>query len=389
MIARESIAKHPWRWITAAVIVLILLALLAAILIVRSLLQPQRFTALLQSQLANAGLVLSVDKPASPALWPHPAVQLQGFRLSVGSATTPLLAASEARIVVPWRALLHRELAIERLEIETPRIDLEQLQTLLSHVPHNAGAPQLPRIGAGIRVANGTLVRGDEPLLFDLNAETGPLVPGTPFHLDASARNGADRGGTLSLRMLPTQQGDMLRFTQIDLDATIEHGARTRIKGDAFWRGGNAVGAALHGDLTLPAQAVAAAASTAAPAASTGALPQTSRNYALALQIQPAQGTNPMLAAIKLDGDGEHVDARLQPVALLDWWQGVLVSSPQAALTLPPLSGQAQLDAVEYGPLQMQRVRIEAGPQVAPLSASSAQAPAAGKPIAAPVGSTH
>src|SRR5690348_6656223 len=138
MSTRDSIARHPWRWIAAVVIVLVLLVALAGVLVVRSLLQPQRFTALLQSQLANSGLVLSVDKPASPALWPHPAVQLQGFRLSVAGASTPLLSASEARIVVPWRALLHRELAVERLEIENPRIDLDQLQTLLSRMPHRS-----------------------------------------------------------------------------------------------------------------------------------------------------------------------------------------------------------------------------------------------------------
>src|SRR5690348_2476839 len=239
MSTRDSVARHPWRWIAAVVIVLILTLVLAGVLIIRSLLQPQRFTALLQSQLANAGLVLSVDKPASPALWPHPAVQLQGFRLSVAGAATPLLSASEARMVVPWRALLHRELAIERLEIETPRIDVDQLQTLISRMPHGAGAPQLPRIGAGLRIVNGMLVRGSEPLLFDVNAQTGPLVPGTPFHLDASARNGADRGGKLSLRMLPQHRDGTLRFENIDLQMGVEQGAQAHLAGVASWAGGD------------------------------------------------------------------------------------------------------------------------------------------------------
>ena len=379
MNVRDSVRTHPWRWISAAVIVLILLAVLAGVLIVRSLLQPQRFTALLQSRLAAAGLILSVDKPASPALWPHPAVQLHGFRLSVAGTATPLLSASEARIVVPWHALLHRELAIERLEIETPRIDIEQLQTLLSRTPHGTGAPQLPRIGAGIRIVNGTLVRGDQPLLFDLNAETGPLMPGTPFHLDATARNGADRGGKLSLRMLPEHQGSALRFENIDLQMSVEQGAQAHIAGDASWGGGDRLGANLHGGFSLPAHTSVAVASTPAPAASVTAAPAPARNYTLALQIQPAHDTTPMTAALKLDGEGKHVDMSVQPAALPGWWNDVLGSSPETALASAPINGQAQLDAVDLGPLHMQGVSVQAGPQVMPLSASSAPAAASSK----------
>jgi AsmA protein len=374
MTFRDSMRTHPWRWIAAAVIVLVLLAVLAGALIVRSLLQPQRFTALLQSQLANAGLVLSVDKPAAPALWPHPAVQLQGFRLSVAGAASPLLSASEARIVVPWRALLHRELAIERLEIENPRIDIEQVQTLLSRMPHSAGAPELPRIGAGLRIVNGTLVNGDEPLLFGVNAETGPLLPGAPFHLDASARNGADRGGKLSLRMLPQHRDSTLRFQDIDLQLSVEQGVQAHIAGNASWGGGSELGADLHGGFTLPAgNAVAAVASAPAPAAAASAPP---RNYTLALQIRPGQAAQPMTAAIKLDGEDKHVDMSVQPTALPGWWNAVLGSSPQTALAMPPMSGSAQLDALDFGPVHAQGVRIEAGPKVMPVGASSAAGPA-------------
>ena len=374
MSARDSIARHPWRWIATAVIVLILALVLAGVLIVRSLLQPQLFTALLQSQLANAGLVLSVDKPASPALWPHPAVQLQGFRLSVGGATTPLLSASEARIVVPWRALLHRELAVERLEIENPRIDLDQLQTLLSRMPHGAGAPRLPRIGAGLRIVNGTLVRADEPLLFDVNAETGPLLPGTLFHMDATARNGADRGGKLSLHMLPQYQDGTLEFEQLNLQIGVEQGAQAHIAGDASWRGGSELGASLHGGFTLPAHGSVAVASTPAPASSSPS-PMPGRSYTLALQVHPAHGATPMTAALKLDGEGKHVNMSVQPTALPGWWNDVLGSAPATALAMPPVSGSAQLDAADFGPLQMRGVKIESGRQVIPLDASSVAAP--------------
>jgi AsmA protein len=378
MNVRDSMRAHPWRWISATVIVLILLAVLAGVLIVRSLLQPQRFTALLQSRLSDAGLILSVDKPASPALWPHPAVQLQGFRLSVAGSPAPLLSASEARIVVPWRALLHRELAIERLEIENPRIDIEQLQALLSRMPHKAGAPQLPRIGAGLRIVNGTLVRGDQPLLFDINAETGPLVPGTPFHLDASARNGADRGGKLSLRMLPRHKDNMLLFEDIDLRMSVEQGTQAHFTGNASWAGGSELGATLHGGFTLPAHGSVAVASTP-PSGSSPASAASVRNYTLALQVQPAQDTKPMIAALKLQGEGKHVDMRVQPAALMAWWHTVLDAAPRTALAMPPMSGQAQLDSMDIGRLHVQGLRLEAGPQVMPLSAGSAPPSASSK----------
>lgn len=377
MILRASMRQHPWRWIAAAVVVLVLLVLLAAVLIVRSLLQPQRFTALLKTQLANVGLVLSVDKPAAPALWPHPAVQLQGFRLSVAGATTPLLSATEARIVVPWRALLHRQVAIERLEIETPRIDLEQLQSLLSHMPRSEGAPQLPHIGAGMRIVNGTLVRGGEPLLFDVNAETGPLIPATQFRLDASARNEADRGGSLSLRMVPRYQAGSLQFDRISLQAGIEDGPHAHMTGTASWQGGSEVAAMLQGELVLPAQTAAAVASSPAPATTVAVATQAARKYTFLLQVQPTPGDAPISIRLKLDGAGNHVDARAPPSALLAWWREVLDAAPQSSFSLPPISGTAQLDTVDYGPLQMSGVRIEAGPDVMPAGGASTAAPTA------------
>ncbi|MGH8212599.1 MAG: AsmA family protein [Rhodanobacteraceae bacterium] len=373
MNAGESIRSHPWRWLAAAIIALVLIALLAALLYVRSLLQPQRFTTMLQSQLANAGLMLSLDKPAAPALWPRPAVQLQGFRLSSIGTNAPLLTATEARIVVPWRALLHRELAIQRLEIQSPRIDLDQLQALMSRLPQTPTAPQLPRIGAGIRITNGTLVRDDEPLLFDIDAETGALLPDVPFHLAASADNGADRAGRLSLDALPHHQGEALRFDQIHLAARIDGGAGMDAAGNATWNGGDDLAATLRGRLTLPAEAVANDSSAESTGSATAFAPRT---YALAMQIVPARGATPLVAILKLDGANEHVDARVPPLALMEWWRDVLAVAPGKPLALPPLQGHAQVDAIGYGPLHMQDVRIDAGPDVAPLPAGSTPSPA-------------
>ncbi|MEO6968759.1 MAG: AsmA family protein [Rhodanobacteraceae bacterium] len=370
MSAIGAVRAHPWRWIIAAILVLLLIALLVGALIVRSLLQPQRFTALLQDQLAGVELVLSVDKPAAPALWPHPAVQLEGFRLSNAGASTPLLQASKARIVVPWHALLHREIAIERLEIETPRIDLDQLQALLARLPGNAGAPRLPRIGAGIKLVNGTLVRSDAPLLVDVNAETGPLLVGTPFRLDFSARDSDDRGGALALRTLPLRKADALHFEDTGIGVSIEKGPRAQVSGDVVWRGGADIEAALRGNLTIPAPAEVGKNTAPRAKASSGkaAVPEPVpiRDYALMLDIAPSRGALPLMIAVKLDGANEHVDARLSPSESIDWWNRLLAAAPDTPVALPPVRGSARIGQLDFGALHLQGVRIEAGSDVAP-----------------------
>ena len=368
MNVRGSMRAHPWRWLAAALLVLVVVTALATLLLARALLQPQRFTQLLQSQLSDAGLTLSVDKPASPALWPHPAVQLEGFRLGRNGASSPLLTASEARIVVSWRTLLRRNLAIERLEIQSPRIDLDQLQALLASLPTSEGAPQLPHIGAGLKITDGTLLQDGQPLLFDVDAATGRLLQGEPFHLSASARNGVDNAGSVVLDALPRSGDDGIGLDDIHLDARINGGPQARLAGAARWRGGRDVSANLQGKLTLSAQASpvtgASATRTGQPAPPTPALPE----YALTLQVEPASGDSPLTIAFKLDGADQHVDARIPPIALASWWRDIATAQSGKPLALPPLEGQAQVGEIGYGALHLRGVRIEAGAQVAPIA---------------------
>jgi hypothetical protein len=54
----------------------------------------------------------------------------------------------------------------------------------------------------------------------------------------------------------------------------------------------------------------------------------------------------------------------------------VLATAPQGTLAMPPISGNEQLDVADFGPLQMRGIRIEAGPQVMPINASTTAAPA-------------
>lgn len=385
MNVRESMRTHPWRWLAVSLIVLVVVAVLATLLFARALLQPQRFTALLQSQLSDAGLTLSVDKPASPTLWPHPAVQLEGFQLRRKDASAPLLTAREARIVVSWHTLLRRNFAIERLEIQSPRIDLDQLQALLASLPRSESAPQLPHIGAGLKIADGTLLQDGQPLLYDLDAQTGRLLQDEPFHLSASARSGVDDAGSVVLDALPRRGGDGIRFDDVLLDARIDDGPHARLAGGADWRGGADASANLQGKLTLPAAASPAVGSTATHVDAPAPLVAAPSEYALALQVEPARGVSPLTIAFKLDGTGEHVDARIPPLALATWWRDIATAQSGKPLALPPLEGHAQVGEIGYGALRMQGVRIEAGAKVAPLadddtpkSASTTAAPQSG-----------
>lgn len=377
--------RHPWRWLAAALLVLVAVAALATLLLARALLQPQRFTALLQSQLSDAGLMLSVDKPASPTLWPHPAVQLEGFRLSRNDVNAPLLTAREARIVVSWHTLLRRNFAIERLEIQSPRIDLDQLQALLASLPRSESAPQLPHIGAGLKITDGTLLQDGQPLLFDLDAQTGRLLQDEPFHLSASARSGVDNAGSVVLDALPRRGDDGMRFDDVHLDARIDDGPRARLAGDADWRGGTDASANLQGKLTLPAAASPATGSSATHLSAPASPVAAPSEYALALQVEPAHGASPLTIAFKLDGTDEHVDARIPPIALASWWRDIAKAQSGKPLALPPLEGQAQVGEIGYGALRLQGVRIEAGAKVAPIadndtpkSAGTAAAPQSG-----------
>ena len=183
---------------------------IALAIYVHSLLQPQRFTSLIENNLAAAGLRLEMRAPAEPTLFPRPAVQLKGFTLTAMGSDSPILQAAGATIVVPWRALLHGEVAIERIDVDAPRLDLGELQSLFAKLPHRAGggAPRLPTIATGIRMSHGTLTRNGSPLLFDFALQTGALAPGRAFGLDASGHSAGAESSKYRLLDEPVSSQD-------------------------------------------------------------------------------------------------------------------------------------------------------------------------------------
>jgi len=170
--------------IAAGLVLVILVALYL-------LLQPDRFTELLKEQANNAGLRLTLSSPASPTLFPRPALQLEGITLVANSASPnamPILLAANGELVLPWRTLLGRQVMISRMQINSPRVDLDALQAWLMNMPPQAVPEEIPRIATGVRIRNGSIVQNNSELLSNVSLDTGRLSPGQAFWVNLSAK---------------------------------------------------------------------------------------------------------------------------------------------------------------------------------------------------------
>lgn len=331
-----------------------LAALATAVISLYLLLQPGRFTAMLQRQAGNAGLVLNLASPASPTLFPRPALELQGLTLSAKGANMPILLAARGRLQLPWRALLGEETVITRLEIDSPRVDLDALEAWLASLPPSPEStpPEIPRIDAGVYISRGSLVRGNEMLLGDVSLDAGSLIPGQPFPLSLAAKDASGEPLQLRLTATPRLKGDTLQLDNVGVNFSQGATLTLQLSGDAHWHGAADASLRLGGKLDH---------------AEAGA-------YDVSLLLTPANQVDPLLLAVKLDGPGNHADLKLPPLALADWW--AQLNHPQTPrLSVPPGIGSAQIATLDAGSVHIEGLSIQAG--VAPAAASSA-APAAG-----------
>lgn len=337
---------------------LVLLAFATAVVSLYLLLQPGRFTAMLQSQASRAGLDLNLASPASPTLFPRPALELQGLTLNAKGAGMPILLAARGRLQLPWRALLGEETVITRLEIDSPRVDLDALEAWLAGLPPSPEStpPEIPRIDAGVRITRGSLVRGNEMLLGDVSLDAGSLIPGQPFPLSISAKDAEGEPLQLRLSATPRLKGDTLQLDNIGVHFSQGATLALQLSGSAHWHGAADASLRLSGKLDH---------------AEAGA-------YDVSLLLTPANQVDPLLLAIKLDGPGNHADLRLPPLALADWW--AQLNHPQSPrLNVPPGIGTAQVETLDAGRVHIEGLSIQAG--VAPATASTVATPAAaGKP---------
>lgn len=381
--------RHRLRWVALSIGVVVLALLVAFAIHVQALLQPQRFTDLLERELASVGIKLDMQAAAEPTLFPRPAVKMQRFSLTNAGSSTPFLQASGATIVVPWRALLHGDVAIERVEVEGPRIDLGELKALLLRLPSHKGPPRLPTIVAGVHMTQGTLTNGGAPLLFELSLDTGELLPGRPFRMYASARSGDGREVTASLDTVPSSPHDgTVDLDPIRIDLGKQGGFSLQLEGQGQWQGGEAVALHLRGNLRYPslappaASTSAPAASGSAPASAPAAPSSTVSVDKIALDVLPPSGKTPLGIAMNIQGDNSRASFHLQPTEFGKWWQRLLAASPGHPPGPPPFTGKAEVQKLDVGWLKATGLTLNAGPDLNPASAAST-APAAASSAAA------
>ena len=344
-----------WRMALLGVAGVAAALVLATVIGVYWLLQPDRFTATLQAQARAAGLELHLASPARPALFPRPALELEGITLNEQGASMPILLAARGRLALPWRTLFGGPTAIARLEIDAPRVDLDALQAWVAGLPAADAAhpPQIPRIDTGILISRASLVRGNDILLQNLALETGQLHPGKPFSLDLTGRDASDDLVQLRLLATPRTSGAGMQFENIVLH--LSHGAAMAadLRGSARWHGAADASADLAGQLD---------------SADSG-------RYDVTLHLAPANAHDPLLLALKLDGPANHVDLRVPPLQLASWWSQ-LGNGGSAALTMPPGQGHVDADRLDVGSISVEGLSVDIGKDIPAAAATAATAPA-------------
>lgn len=323
----------------------------AAFIAMYVVLQPERFTAMLQSRARDVGLELTLANPASPTLWPKPALELDGLVVRSQASNTPLIVASRGKIVLPWRTLLGNETRISRLEVEGARIDVDAISSYLDTLPprsSTAGA-SLPTVDAGFRVTRGTLTRGNQLLLSDVDIDAGRLASGRPFTLAFAAHAADGTPYAIDLTTTPTLRRGVLTLGDAKIDISSASRFEATLHGDATWRGAADIGASLAGRVTREAGSP----------------------YDLVLDVTPANQQDPLTMALKLDGENDHTFLRIPPLALGEWWSGMRAGGP---LMLPPVFGTIEARTLDAGPVHATGVRVRATPG-APAPATSAATP--------------
>ncbi len=328
-------------------------ALLTVVVVVYLLLQPDRFTAMLQTHARTIGLDLRLASPASPTLFPRPALDLHGITISAEGAHAPIVLAARGRLALPWHTLFGGPTVISQLQIDSPRVDLDALQAWMAALPAQPknAPPNIPRIDTGVDITHGSVVLGNEVLLDNLSLRAGSLVSGEPFPLSAAA-TAAGEPWQLRLSATPRIEGNALQLHDISLHLSQADAVTLVLHGHARWHGAADAVASLAGklDRTNAAQ------------------------YDLSLVLTPANQDDPLLLALKLDGPDNHADFRLPPLALANWWSQL--DNPQGPqLAVPPGSGHAEFGSIDVGGVQIEGLTLQVGNNV-PAAASTSAVPA-------------
>ncbi|WP_233843389.1 membrane assembly protein AsmA [Dyella sp. 2HG41-7] len=327
------------------------------------LLQPDRFTKMLKEQANHAGLQLTLSSPASPTLFPRPALQLEGITLvarDTGSTTTnmPILLAANGRMVLPWRALFGRQVDISRLQINSPRVDLDALQAWLMNLPsQSATVPEeIPHIATGVRIRSGSVVENNSEWLTDVSLDTGRLMPGQAFSINLSAKETDGTPLQLQISSVPSIANGALKLDNITVRVVDSNATTLHLAGNASWMGAANATLQLQGTFHMVNEG----------------------NYDAAATLSPATQKDPLLLHLKLLGSDNHIDLELPPLALAQWWNQ-LASTQGPKLTAPPGNGQIDMAKLDIGKVHVEGLSVQTGTAV---SETPDQPKSPGKPAA-------
>lgn len=338
-------AARSRRWLIPLVLIGLIMA---ALLAVRSLMQPERISALLLSQLQTAtGFEFRLQRPADVGLWPDLHLALEGLDVRAPSAQSPFLRVARMDLALPWSAL-HDDsgLHIRRLRLIEPKLDLPALADVLSH-RSDAGPPaplQIPQLDSPLQIRDG-IVRGADWRLEELDATLPALRERVPAQLDAQATlvaGDARQPFVLHLSATPDSDGTRLNLANIQLDLQLDAlpDWQPRIQGRVDWQPAGAL------DFELQTQILPWPASWPA-------LPLPASDDPASVRVQ-YHGDSMLAGDLQFSllrgDDGLRGQVRLNDS--LDW-----LGSPHES-PLPPLVGQAEIPRLQLDGVEATGVKI-------------------------------
>lgn len=321
---------------------IVLALLLAALLGLRWVSRPSQVGWIVLSQAGRAlGLELSASGASEYRLRGTPMLEVRDLVARIPGSDKPLLRAGRVYLAAPWSTIraAGAVLDIERIELDSPQLDIGELERWLAARPPSPGPVRLPRLSRGARVSDGRAI-GAGWSVENIGLDFAELDPDKPLR-------GRVRGRAVSA-------GVSVPF---DLTATLHRPAAARGLGlsgavaveTKDWRlpMRTHAGARLHAGpdglgldaLRLGADARYLSGATDLPFAFGIAGPLRYRDGELSLAPMGAALRAPADSAVpQLDAGGRFGFG----AALRLHWQGRIQAWPQAWPALPPPLGQSR-----------------------------------------------